>query len=710
LKDFFALSILSGFLFFCLPGLNAGLTCADDRTSEERTVSYEPASQPPVLKRHVSPCPGEACSHLREGRELVAQGAYREAREELKLAYRDLPVMGDYALYLLAKAYAGNGEFGDSNRSLEELLRTYPDSVLKKKARSLEIRNRLAHSDGIAEDETGDNIIKILRQFVTDYPEDAEMKYLLGQTLKTRGEREQAKKIFRDIYISAGPFSDLCWKELQQSDVTPADMLARASNLMKSVEYKKAETLLRKTLPVSGESLRDDVLRKLGTVLFRQKKYHEAATEFSRAGDTYNAARALYRAGDFVAFHTAVSKLVSMKDKRAASLLLALASKKRRDGKIEETLELYRNVRTAYPSHAEEALWGTAWTFYRTGDYEAASKVFAELVTSYPNSRYLYWQAKSDDTLRGEERTLSNGMATPLNQVKGIRGDFYGMLAEMYGRDDGRSIRSSWIPMSFGGEQIPFSSQTRFETVSPPTDPVALRALERFAILIAIGMKEEALAEIMNSSRTISDPDSLLYLGYLLTEEEAYKSAITLATRLSSRQGLQGESGTGLSAVLYPMAYWALVEGAAKTFNLDPFILLSVMREESRFDPEARSSAGALGLMQIMPQTADNLCDKAGTTSNIHDVKTNITIGAYYLSALAREFGSLPAVIAAYNAGEERVREWVRQGKYKSEDEFIEDIPYDETRNYVKNVLLTYSVYRKRGVEDRSSPSGQPSP
>jgi len=111
-----------------------------------------------------------------------------------------------------------------------------------------------------------------------------------------------------------------------------------------------------------------------------------------------------------------------------------------------------------------------------------------------------------------------------------------------------------------------------------------------------------------------------------------------------------------------------------------------------------------------MPQTADNLCYKAGTTGDVRDVRTNITIGAYYLGSLIEEFGSLPAVIAAYNAGEERVREWLGKGKYRSLDEFIEDIPYDETKNYVKSVLLTYSAYKQKKVESPLCGGGQPSP
>jgi soluble lytic murein transglycosylase len=108
-----------------------------------------------------------------------------------------------------------------------------------------------------------------------------------------------------------------------------------------------------------------------------------------------------------------------------------------------------------------------------------------------------------------------------------------------------------------------------------------------------------------------------------------------------------------------------------------------------------------------MPQTAYHLdrSIKLGISreSQITDVKNNIHLGAYYLKSLFREFKSLAHVLAAYNAGEIAVRKWEQQGKYKSDDEFIEDIPYAETRNYVKKVMNSYFQYRKAFVSDKAS-------
>jgi soluble lytic murein transglycosylase len=104
--------------------------------------------------------------------------------------------------------------------------------------------------------------------------------------------------------------------------------------------------------------------------------------------------------------------------------------------------------------------------------------------------------------------------------------------------------------------------------------------------------------------------------------------------------------------------------------------------------------------MQLMPQTASKISKRARVSllhsEDLYDASTNIQIGSYYLSSLVKHFGSLPPAIASYNAGEEAVKGWIASGKYGSMDEFIEDIPFDETRNYVKKVITSYFEYMRQ--------------
>jgi soluble lytic murein transglycosylase len=130
---------------------------------------------------------------------------------------------------------------------------------------------------------------------------------------------------------------------------------------------------------------------------------------------------------------------------------------------------------------------------------------------------------------------------------------------------------------------------------------------------------------------------------------------------------------------------------------MDPFLLLSLIREESLFDPKAVSPVGAIGLMQLMPETAQRtahlLSLELEGTKPLHEIELNIALGTHYLNGLLKDFGNVPAALAAYNAGRSRVKGWLSQGKYEQMDEFIEDIPYPETRNYVKRILTSYFHY-----------------
>jgi soluble lytic murein transglycosylase len=191
-----------------------------------------------------------------------------------------------------------------------------------------------------------------------------------------------------------------------------------------------------------------------------------------------------------------------------------------------------------------------------------------------------------------------------------------------------------------------------------------------------------------------------LNVFYKMQEAGEYRLPMILSIKLSDKNSMH--------EIQYPLAHWEIINEAAAKHNIDPFIVISLMREESRFDSEARSSVGAAGLMQLMPQTAYNtgkkLNMKITSLWQIYDVKTNINLGSYYINGLMKEFNSLHLAAAAYNAGEENVRKWQKAGSYKSSDEFIEDIPFDETRNFVKRVITTYFEYLKTSGRKNNMP------
>ncbi|MGE5404494.1 MAG: lytic transglycosylase domain-containing protein [Candidatus Saccharibacteria bacterium] len=150
--------------------------------------------------------------------------------------------------------------------------------------------------------------------------------------------------------------------------------------------------------------------------------------------------------------------------------------------------------------------------------------------------------------------------------------------------------------------------------------------------------------------------------------------------------------------LFYPQPNKELVFQYAKAYDVDPYLVFALIRTESQFKSDATSSRGAVGLMQIMPETARWSARQLGIKnyedSQLSDPRINIQIGCWYLSNLSREFqGQQPLVIAAYNAGRGNVREWLVQGIWDGSLDKIQNIPFPETRSHVKRVLNDYDIY-----------------
>nr|MDA8086726.1 lytic transglycosylase domain-containing protein [Nitrospiraceae bacterium] len=412
----------------------------------------------------------------------------------------------------------------------------------------------------------------------------------------------------------------------------------------------------------------------LGRALFLQRRYNEAAYVFGLASDPYLAARAYYRASDVDNFKKAIAALSLSGDRRVASLQMDLAAIERRNGDWQDALLLLKKTRKDYPWTAEESDWQTGWLYYMKRDYEDALGVFSLLARKYGDTRYYYWTARSLEAIGGKENErAAQGIYKRLARR---HDDYYAVLA---------SVKTGVVLKGPGPGPTPFR------------DPEEMVPFLRFKVLMQAGLDNEARADLIYSSRRLMDPGALIKIARKLKEIGAFRSAISVAMRLPEE--MQPKD------VMYPKAFWQTVRKDCSGTVLDPYLVLSVMREESKFDPGACSAAGAIGLMQLEPRTAKKysqlLSIRIDGNNGIYRVDTNVALGAYYLNKLMGEFKSIAPTLAAYNAGPVTVRKWLAAGNYASIDEFVEDIPYIETKNYIKRILATYYEYgREDGAKD----------
>lgn len=152
--------------------------------------------------------------------------------------------------------------------------------------------------------------------------------------------------------------------------------------------------------------------------------------------------------------------------------------------------------------------------------------------------------------------------------------------------------------------------------------------------------------------------------------------------------------------LFFPLPYKELIFTQAQKRGLDPYLVSAVIFVESKFDPGAESSSGALGMMQIMPTTgqwvAQKLNLKGFREEDLYDPQVNVTLGCWYLANLREEFGNnLVIILAAYNGGRGNVKQWLQEERWTGEHNTVGQIPFPETKNYVLRVLATYEEYKR---------------
>ncbi|MDA8156745.1 MAG: transglycosylase SLT domain-containing protein [Actinomycetota bacterium] len=602
-------------------------------------------------------------SSLQNAAALFKAHKWAEAGKQFGAAAKEYPVIGDYALFYQARALKQINQNDPAIKAAQELISKYPKSPLLKKARWMVVA--LTNSTDAA-------LVQRLQDYVSRYPWDQRANMQLALTLKAQGHMNQASVILEKLYVSAGRYSARALAGLGRAP-TAAESLVRIGSLLRAYRPHQAEAEARSALArqdTEYASMQQSFLTALAQALFMEKRYVESAGVFLQANDNYDAARAYFRAGDDTSFGGLLNGFLASGDKRAAKLLLALASRKRREHKPDEAISLLDMVRKKYPGYTEDALWENGWLYYTQHDYKDALDVFTKLAADDPKPVYLYWKARSIENFAGPN---SASEAKKIYRKLSGEEDFYGILAA---GKLGRECKEKHSIFAIAKEE---------------KNPLAIT---RAGMLLKAGLRNDAMLELASASSRISDPVALVEIALKLEQLGAFRRAILVAERVPD--GMQPKD------ILYPKAFWAPVKKSCAADNLDPYLLLSVMREESRFDPDARSQAGALGLMQLMPKVARRygraLSLNFKTDNGIYDVDANIEIGAYYLKKFISGFKSVPEALAAYNAGKNAVGQWLAAGNYTSTDEFIEDIPFDETKNYVKRIITSYYEYGGRQV------------
>ena len=306
----------------------------------------------------------------------------------------------------------------------------------------------------------------------------------------------------------------------------------------------------------------------------------------------------------------------------------------------------------------------------------------------------LYWLA---DTERQLENHISKSLF--LNQLLDkFPMDFYAMVAR---------VEMFMKPLTFLEPQA-------VQKVSPRKwglGDVNRKRVNRAEKLISIGFLEMGMKELSLISREDRNEEFSYYLAQLYKKAGGYQRAISLSWGISSKNSHESIPPS-LAEILFPKPYIKKAIQESSQYKLSPYLVLGLMRQESAFNKRIVSSANAIGLMQLLPTTATRVARSMRTKlPNQNDLKkseVNIQLGVKYLSGLLNDFeDNIIFALASYNAGPGKVKQWMKIRSHLKPLEFMESIPYKETRNYVKKVLRNYVIYKslygEGGIHDFQS-------
>jgi soluble lytic murein transglycosylase len=356
-------------------------------------------------------------------------------------------------------------------------------------------------------------------------------------------------------------------------------------------------------------------------------------------------------------------------------------------------------------AHADRAAWRAGWWAYKNGDYATTVATFSSAATTFRHAdlrpAWLYWTARANDRLNDREAAVAGFRQC----IADYRNTYYGREARReldvwHVAVEAEPARSAEPP----GRPDPLAS------IAPgplPANAAVVRAL------LGAGLYDDAVGELRLVERDRgTSPLIEASLAYALNRKGELRPAIQTMRRAYPQFLAAGGEGlpADLLEVIFPVAYWDLIRKYAEAHKLDPYLMAALIAQESTFDAGVKSTANAWGLMQVLPSTGREYAHKLGITpfrtSRLTDPEVNIRIGMAMFADLLDHFGDLPLALAAYNAGEDRAEHWKATRQGVDRDEFIDDIPYAETQNYVKRILGTAEDYRRLYQTGKATPIG----
>ena len=651
------------------------------------------------------PGEGAAAAYLALGHAAMLDHRYDDAVHSYRQANTSGAALDDYADYLGAQAAVQAGHGDDAYALLDRFVERHPESIFDTSASVLLANAHLQQNDP-------QGALKVLAPLAdSTQGSHVDFRYALGRAYQTSGDTTHAASVFRSVYVGF-PLSVEAGQaraQLQAMNMPPipAEVKVHADQLFNAKRYAEAgEEYHSIERDGSGLSVADHDALLIYAAACDMRMKRISRREVEKLPDTKDDSAALKmyllaelsRNENDQAEHDALIAQMVKDFPTSRWLEEALYS----GGNMyllkhdpQQATYHYSLLVKMFPksTYAPSAHWRAAWMNYRLHNYAEAARLMEEQVQIFgagieaPGA--LYWRGR---IYEDEEKNFGQAVNYYRALAESFTNSYYAGLAKQ--RLNVLKTQAAEVApaAALGAVRVPVIPDLTGEL--PENEPHLIKAR-----LLANAALNEYIGPEIQASSTSSEWGAL-------AQAEIYSSygETTRAIQSMKHSGISffslplDQVPTVYWKLLFPQPYWADLTANSQKNGLDPYLVASLIRQESEFNAGVVSHANAWGLMQLLPSVGKSAAKKEGIkhfdANMLLNPMTNLQLGTLNLREVMDRFGGQAEyALAAYNAGDVPVRQWLAAGDYKDVAEFVESIPYTETREYVQAILRNREIY-----------------
>jgi soluble lytic murein transglycosylase len=633
---------------------------------------------------------------------------YAKAIAPLEKARPYAGELADYARYFEALAYGGSGQSNQVVATLKNFSKECADSIFLNDARAV-------YGEALVASGRASEAVSFLE--ANRAPTRADAELALGHAYLNSGNPAKGMEILRHLYLTMPLSTEAAQAgaELIAKGSNPtgsySDLKMHASLLAQGNRWADATREYRQLLNMAPPAERGEIEIGLGNALRhgdtgrmregRDLLQNAQATGEANAQRLYNLAEIARTEGNEGDLLNYLSQFRQSAPTSAwfQPALISAGNMYMLKKDYDHAIDYYREAHERFPnsSRASYAHWKAAWLTYRQGRTEEAKKEFTQHVRSYPASletaAAVYWRGR----IAEGENDLPLARAWYAKVAERYRNYYYGHLATERLAKIGVSPTARDPLLDTIAPLAPLSAGAGLTSI-----PAEALRVEKSKLLENAGMTDFAIKELQASDGGKGANWATLEIARIYNDGGQVHRALRFM-----KSAVPSYFAIDISVLprpywdyLFPRPYWTEIRRFAMENQLDPYLVAALIRQESEFNPGAVSRANAFGLMQLLPvtgkKTAKELHLRSFRTETLLVPNINLQLGTRYFREMVDHYnGQVEYALAAYNAGPHRVEDWLSVGTYRDVPEFVESIPFTETREYVQSIMRNARIYRR---------------